>query len=255
MDELVPFGQRGVSPFDAIRRTRPDGSEYWSARDLMPLMGYSAWRNFGVPLQRAMMTAQNQGHDVQRHFARSRKVAASGPDAEDCELSRFAAYLVAMNGDPRKPEVAAAQAYFAIRTRQAEAVEQAVMSVEDRSIKRLAVLQAAKGLVDPKHLEAKARCQIAIGLGETPEITTADRPLYAQTYLEEKGLSRKQIKSISGIFGKRLKAAYIEQFGVEPKQYPLEAANGQIRNANAYTEADRPLMDAVWNRYYAEGPA
>ncbi|GFG72724.1 hypothetical protein [Mycobacterium botniense] len=255
MDELVPFGQRGVSPFDAIRRTRPDGSEYWSARDLMPLLGYDRWERFADAIRRAQAAAEVQGRDAGDLFRGAAKKSSGGRPAEDFELARFACYLVAMNGDPRKPEVAAAQAYFAIRTRQAEIIEQAVMSVEDRSIKRLAVLQAAKGLVDPKHLEAKARCQIAIGLGETPEITTADRPLYAQTYLEEKGLSRKQIKSISGIFGKRLKAAYIEQFGVEPKQYPLEAANGQIRNANAYTEADRPLMDAVWNRYYAEGPA
>lgn len=109
-----------ASPFDAIRQTREDGSEFWSARDLMPLLGYSAWRNFMVPLQRAMTTAANQGHDAAKHFAGSRKVAESGPDAADFELSRFAAYLVAMNGDPNKPAVAAAQAYFAVKTREAE---------------------------------------------------------------------------------------------------------------------------------------
>ena len=123
--------------------------------------------------------------------------------------------------------------------------------IEDRTIRRLALLQAAKGLIDPHHLEAKARVQLAIGLGEAPELEPSCRPLYAQTYLQERGLSHKQIKAIGGMFGKRLKSAYVEQHGVPPKQYPLETGSGQIRNVNAYTEIDRALMDAVWDRYYA----
>src|SRR5690625_4731338 len=112
-----------ASPFDAIKRTRlgEDGAEYWSARDLMPLMGYSAWRNFEVPLHRAIASAENQGVDVDSNFARSRKVVTEGKMPQvDYLLSRFAAYLVAMNGDPNKPEVAAAQHYFAVKTREAE---------------------------------------------------------------------------------------------------------------------------------------
>lgn len=109
------------SPFDAIRQIRPDGSEFWSARDLQSVMAYSQWGGFKIPLERAMKAAENQGHDVGKNFSRSAKVAgARGPAAEDFHLTRFAAYLVAMNGDPNKPEVAAAQAYFAIQTRVAE---------------------------------------------------------------------------------------------------------------------------------------
>lgn len=116
------------SPFDAIRRTRAGGVEFWSARDLMPLMGYSSWRNFLVPLERAKQSAVNQGHDVTSHFAGSRKVSRGrGPAQFDVELSRFAAYLVAMNGDPNKPEVASAQAYFATQTRAAEVARDASM--------------------------------------------------------------------------------------------------------------------------------
>lgn len=113
--------QPAPSPFDAIRQTRADGSEFWSARELMPLMGYATWRNFIVPVTRAMKAAENQGHAVTSNFAESRKVSGSrGPAKDDYELTRFAAYLVAMNGDPNKPEVAAAQAYFATQTRVAE---------------------------------------------------------------------------------------------------------------------------------------
>lgn len=105
-----------ITPFDAIKQTRPDGTEFWSARDLMPLMGYSAWRNFEVPLNRAMQSAEVQGVDVPGNFAESSKVAVQGKMAQaDYHLTRFAAYLVAMNGDPNKPEVAAVQAYFAIQ--------------------------------------------------------------------------------------------------------------------------------------------
>ncbi|KOU99129.1 hypothetical protein ADK92_12995 [Streptomyces sp. XY533] len=114
-------GPAGASPFDALRRLRPDGAEFWHARDLQPLMGYSQWSKLKTPLERAMAAARNTGLDVDENFARSGKVSGSrGPAQEDYALSRLGAYLTAMNGDPNKPEVAAAQAYFAVRTREAE---------------------------------------------------------------------------------------------------------------------------------------
>lgn len=116
---LEPVNGSATSPFDAIKRTRPDGTEYWSARALMPLMGYPRWNEFKVPLDRAMTAAKNQGHNVADLFRGSAEKTGGRP-REDYELSRFAAYLVAMNGDPNKPEVAAAQAYFAIQTHVAE---------------------------------------------------------------------------------------------------------------------------------------
>lgn len=114
---IIP--QDGQSPFDQIRRTRPDGSEYWSARDLMTPTGYDRWENFYAAINRAALAAENQGHDVETLFRAVTKKGAGRPQG-DVELTRFAAYLVFMNGDPRKPEIAAAQAYFAVRTRQAE---------------------------------------------------------------------------------------------------------------------------------------
>ena len=108
------------SPFDAIRRNRDDGSEYWSAREYMAPLGYGAdWRNFVAVVDRARAAADNQGYVVADLFVGVTEKSGGRP-REDFELSRFACYLVAMNGDPRKPEVAAAQAYFAIKTREAE---------------------------------------------------------------------------------------------------------------------------------------
>ena len=117
MQDITTYN--GQSPFDQIKHTRPDGSEYWSARELQPLMGYSTWQNFGKPLNRAMRSAEVQGVALESNFMRSHKITATKPQ-EDYELSRFACYLVAMNGDPNMPEVAAAQAYFAVKTNEAE---------------------------------------------------------------------------------------------------------------------------------------
>lgn len=117
---LAPVISEPPSPFDAIKNTNPEtGTEFWSARDLMPLMGYPRWNEFKVPLERAMKSAEVQGNDVATLFRGSAE-KTSGRPREDFHLTRFAAYLVAMNGDPNKPEVAAAQAYFAIKTREAE---------------------------------------------------------------------------------------------------------------------------------------
>lgn len=249
--ELMPVAG---SSFDAIRRTRPDGSEYWLARDLCKAVEYETWRNFAAAIDRAMIACQNSGSAAQDHFVGVGNMIQLGKggqrEVEDFELSRFAAYLTVMNGDPRKPAIASAQAYFAIRTHQAEQIERRMVDAIEVAERRLRLIQAAKGLIEAGHLETKARIVLARGLGEAPELDAATTPLYAQTFLEEKGLTRQQIKSVSGPFGKRVKAAYVLEHGVEPKQYPLETANGQVRQANAYTETDRPLLEAVWSKYY-----
>lgn len=110
------------SPFDTIRQVREDGIEYWSARDLMPLLGYNKWQAFDTAIERAITSAKAQNASVEGNFTGAGKVSGErGPAQKDYLLSRFACYLVAMNGDPRKEEVANAQAYFAIKTREAEA--------------------------------------------------------------------------------------------------------------------------------------
>ncbi|MFD6066702.1 hypothetical protein, partial [Amycolatopsis lurida] len=117
----------GQSPFDRIKQTRPDGAEFWSARALQGLMGYARWQNLSPAIARAQQSASNTGMDVTREFLQVEMGTGSRNPSDvkvDFELSRQAAYLVAMNGDPNKPEVAAAQAYFATRTLQAEEAEQ-----------------------------------------------------------------------------------------------------------------------------------
>lgn len=114
-----------------------------------------------------------------------------------------------------------------------------------------AVLQALKGIVDPKHLEAKGRLVLARALGEAPELDAATTPLYVSDYLKSKGLSSTLVAAKSSGFGKRLKARYIVEHDREPEQHHQELPNGTVRKVYAYTEADRPLFDSVWARYYA----
>lgn len=107
--------------FDEIRRTDPKGREHWSARDMQEAMGYEKWEHFAKVVRRALKAAENTGTQVDQAFSRiQEKLPGGTKPREEYLLSRYAAYLVAMNGDPNKPQVAAAQAYFATRTRQAE---------------------------------------------------------------------------------------------------------------------------------------
>jgi DNA-damage-inducible protein D len=109
------------SPFDAIRRVTLEGREFWSARDLMPLLGYEKWERFADAIARAKVAAHNSGHDVAQNFPAAGKVSGSrGPAQADYHLSRYACYLISLNGDPRKLEIARAQTYFVIKTREAE---------------------------------------------------------------------------------------------------------------------------------------
>lgn len=117
------------SPFDGLRQVREDGSEFWSARALASPFGYPRWADFQDALQRAFVSCENAGEPIQNHFRTVTTLGQTGQQIapqprRDCELSRFGAYLLAMNGDPRKDEIARAQMYFAVRTRQAEVAEQ-----------------------------------------------------------------------------------------------------------------------------------
>jgi DNA-damage-inducible protein D len=118
--------------FDNVRRE--NGVEYWYARDLYPLLGYTKWENFLSAVQRAKEACENAKGSVADHFPSVRKMVNIGSGAEkeidDIKLTRYACYLITLNGDPRKKEVAFAQAYFVTQTRKMEVIEERMAEFE-----------------------------------------------------------------------------------------------------------------------------
>jgi DNA-damage-inducible protein D len=107
-----------------------DGIEFWYARDLQILLGYTKWENFNLVIDKAKESCKNSGQNILDHFPDVRKKVELGSQAvreiEDIQLTRYACYLIAQNGDPRKEEIAFAQSYFAIQTRKQELIEERI---------------------------------------------------------------------------------------------------------------------------------
>lgn len=119
--------------FEDIKQEQ-DGVEYWSARALQELLGYTKWENFEHVIVRAQESAKNSDYAIDDHFLKVRKMIETGKSAQrevvDYNLTRYASYLVAQNGDPTKSEIAFAQTYFAVQTRKQEIIEQRLLDIE-----------------------------------------------------------------------------------------------------------------------------
>lgn len=114
--------------FENIKKVDENGVEFWYARELMPLLGYEKWQNAEDVIARAAKACMNSGQTVDNHFTGFSKMVEIGSgtvrQVRDWKLDRYACYLIAQNGDSKKPEVAMAQTYFAIQTRKQEMFEQ-----------------------------------------------------------------------------------------------------------------------------------
>lgn len=113
--------------FESIKKLDENGVEYWTARELMIVLGYSKWQRFDEVIERAKQSCVNSRQFPQDHFTGAGKMIRIAKEAvrriEDFKLDRYACYLIAQNGDPRKKEIAMAQTYFAIQTRKQEITE------------------------------------------------------------------------------------------------------------------------------------
>ena len=135
--------------FEGCIKITEEGMEFWMARDIQKLLGYDKWENFKGALDKAKTACMGSGQEAINHFLEVKKEVKIGNEAsktiEDLMLTRYACYLIAQNGDPRKPEIAFAQTYFAVQTRKLELIEQRI-SQSERLMARKKLAETEKEL-------------------------------------------------------------------------------------------------------------
>ncbi|MGH8563343.1 MAG: BRO family protein [Gammaproteobacteria bacterium] len=161
----------GGKSFEDLKKTNQHGAEHWSARDLQPLLGYSQWRRFEQAIARALTSCTQSGNDPSHHFADAGKMVGLGSgslrEVADYHLSRFACYLIAQNGDPRKPEIAQAQKYFAVQTRRQELSDQLVADLERLELRKQTGEEFKALSGPPSKRVSRIRCSVC---STTPDI-------------------------------------------------------------------------------------
>ena len=134
---LMPMGSMS---FEDLKKVNEYGAEYWSAREIQSLLGYTQWRRFEDAVKRALTSCKQSGNEPSYHFAGAGKPIEGGKGAvqlvNDYHLSRFACYLIAQNGDPRKPEIANAQKYFAVQARRQEISDVIAADIERLELRK-----------------------------------------------------------------------------------------------------------------------
>lgn len=178
------------SPFESIKQIDDDGNEYWYARDLQEILEYSEWRNFSKIIEKAKTACEASGNAVLSEFVDVNKLVNVGAGLQrtiqDIVLSRYACYLIAMNGDPRKEVIALAQTYFAVKTHEQEQLE---LPKEDNL--RLQIRQDIK-----EHNVSLAEAANQAGIKEPKDYAIFQNEGYKGLY---GGLGVKQIHAKKGL--------------------------------------------------------
>lgn len=222
-DEL---SKRVQKTFDDIKHVDVKGKDFWYARELSDVLGYVQWRNFENNITKAMQSIANTGEAVDNHFAKVSKMVETGygtvRDIGDIKLSRYACYIIAMNGDPTKQEIAMAQTYFAQQTRRQELRE-----IEDDERKRL---NAREKLTQSDKYLSGVAMQRGVTAPQLARIKSeGDKRLFG-------GNDTRQMKSKYKIGAGRPLADYLPTISLTAKQLSNEmtAVNSEGKNLHGF---------------------
>ncbi len=217
--------------FDAIAsyiegNSGKDKVEIWFARDLQPLLGYARWENFQVAINRAVESCKTQGVNIDDHFREVTKMVTLGSGAtrevQDYMLTRYACYLIAQNGDPRKEQIAFAQSYFAVQTRKAELIEERlnhISRLETRERLRASEKQLSQNIYE-RGVDEK-------GFGRIR--SKGDTALFG-------GHTTEDMKQRLGIKGTRPLADFLPTLTIAAKNLATEMTNYNVEKADLYGE-------------------
>ena len=213
---------------NVIRVTQDEQIEFWYARDLMKLLGYSRWENFAKAIERAIESCEISQIEVLDHFREITKMVTIGSGAErkvsDYMLTRYACYLIAMNGDTSKDEIAFAQSYFAVQTRKQELIEERIAYIErtqarnrlKESEKRLSQNIYERGVDDEGFARIRSR---------------GDQALFG-------GYTTKEMKAKLGVKDHRPLADFLPTLTIAAKNLATEMTNYNVENKDLYGETE-----------------
>ena len=240
------------SPFEKIKRISEDGYEYWSARDLYKLLGYSEYRHFLPVIDKVKEALISLNEDIENHIEDMLDMVKIGSGAdrelESLKLSRFACYIAVQNADPSKPNVALGQAYFAIKTRQKELIEEEqerlIQSEEDS--KRLLLREQMR-----KHNKQLAEAANDAGVKEPIDYAIFQNYGYRGLY---GGLSRQDIHKRKGLkksqdildhMGSTELAAYLFRATQTEEKLRRENIQGKQRANQTHYEVGQKVRQTI----------